>query len=113
MRSQTSLLPGAVAVMVAVAAAAVPARSTHAQPVAFGDLASSVEPAATAVAVVPFANVSARPEDDWLGIGIAETVVSGVERLGYRFATARSTRRRDSSSTGNRSPTSGPTSSTE
>ena len=83
MRSRTSLLPGAVAVMVAVAAAAVPARSTHAQPAAFGDLAGSVEPAGRAVAVVPFANVSARPEDDWLGIGIAETVVSGVERLGY------------------------------
>ncbi len=83
MRSQTSLLPGAIAVMVAVAASAVSERSGYAQPAAFGDLTGSAEPAVRAVAVIPFANVSARPEDDWLGVGIAETVVSGVERLGY------------------------------
>ncbi len=34
------------------------------------------------VAVAPFANVSGRPGDDWLGAGIAETVISGMQRSG-------------------------------
>ena len=80
MRSPRSLLLGIVGVVVAALAAS--ERSGYAQPVAFGDVAGSAEPAGRAVAVTPFANVSARPEDDWLGIGLAETVVSGVERLG-------------------------------
>ncbi len=36
--------------------------------------------AGTLVAVMPFVNVSGRPADDWLGAGIAETVISGVQR---------------------------------
>ena len=80
MRSPRSLLLGVVGVLVAALAAS--ERSGYAQPVAFGDRAGSAERAGRTVAVTPFANVSARPDDDWLGIGIAETVVSGVERLG-------------------------------
>ena len=80
MRSPRSLLLGTVGILVAALAAS--ERSGYAQPPAFGDMAGSAEPAGLAVAVVPFANVSARPEDDWLGIGIAETVVAGVDRLG-------------------------------
>ena len=83
MRSQRSLRPGAVGVLVVLTALAASERKGYAQPVAFGDVAGSAAPAGHAVAVAPFANVSARPEDDWLGIGIAETVVSGVERLGH------------------------------
>ncbi len=83
MPSQRSLLLGAVGVLAAVAALVVSERRGHAQPLAFGDMAGPAASAGPAVAVTPFANVSARPEDDWLGIGIAETVVSGVERLGF------------------------------
>ena len=83
MSSQRSLLLGAVGVLAAVAVLAVSERSGYAQSAAFGDAAGSAARAGGAVSVVPFANVSARPEDDWLGIGIAETVLSGVERLGF------------------------------
>ena len=38
--------------------------------------------AASVVAVMPFVNVSGRPDDDWLGAGIAETVISGMQRSG-------------------------------
>ena len=38
-----------------------------------------VEP--VAVAVVPFANISATPSDDWLGDGIAETLSADLQRL--------------------------------
>ena len=78
MNSRKLLSLGAVWLGVVVAASAASERGAYAQPAAFGD----VERAGRAVAVVPFANVSARPEDDWLGIGIAETVVSGMERQG-------------------------------
>ena len=83
MPSQRSLLLGAVRILAAVAVLTVSERGGYAQPAAFGDVAGPAARAGGAVAVVPFANVSARPEDDWLGIGIAETVVSGVERLGF------------------------------
>ena len=83
MPSPRSLSLGAVGVLAAFVALAVSERSGYAQPVVFGDAAGSAEPAGRAVVVTPFANVSAQPEDDWLGVGIAETVVSGVERLGY------------------------------
>ena len=35
-----------------------------------------------AVAVLPFANISAQPSDDWIGWGIAETVTADLERIG-------------------------------
>ena len=82
MPSQRSLSFVAVGILVAAATLAASERSGYAQPVGFGDPAGSAEPAGRAVAVIPFSNVSARPEDEWLGTGIAETVVSGVERLG-------------------------------
>ena len=31
---------------------------------------------------MPFVNISGRPDDDWLGTGIAETVISGMQRSG-------------------------------
>ena len=33
------------------------------------------------MAVVPFANVSGRPEDEWIGAGIAETVTADLEQF--------------------------------
>ena len=50
-----------------------------------GGAGTSPRPAADAgsvVAVMPFVNVSGRPGDDWLGAGIAETVISGMQRAG-------------------------------
>ena len=47
-----------------------------------GDTGAGPRPAADAgpvVAVMPFVNVSGRPEDDWMGDGIAETLISGVQ----------------------------------
>ena len=47
-----------------------------------GDAGTGSRPAADAgpvVAVMPFVNVSGRPEDDWMGDGIAETLISGVQ----------------------------------
>ncbi len=47
-----------------------------------GDAGTGSRPAAHAgpvVAVTPFVNVSGRPEDDWMGDGIAETLISGVQ----------------------------------
>ncbi len=38
-------------------------------------------PQSAAVAVAPFANVSGHPADAWLGAGVAETVVTGLDRL--------------------------------
>ena len=35
-----------------------------------------------AVAVVPFANVSGQPDDEWIGAGIAETVIADLEQFG-------------------------------
>ena len=40
------------------------------------------------VVVLPFANISGHPADDWIGIGIAETVTTDVERMG-RFSVVR------------------------
>jgi len=34
------------------------------------------------VAVAPFANISARPEDDWLGVGLAETLTADLRSAG-------------------------------
>ncbi len=50
-----------------------------------GGAETAPRPAAGAppvVAVMPFVNVSGRPGDDWLGTGIAETVISGMQRSG-------------------------------
>ena len=51
-----------------------------------------VAPAAPAsprtVVVLPFANISGHPADDWIGIGIAETVTTDAERMG-RFSVVR------------------------
>ena len=53
-----------------------------AQPSGSGDTAPLAADARPLVAVAPFANVSGRPDDDWLGAGIAETVISGMQRSG-------------------------------
>ena len=49
-------------------------------------LVASVLPAAaqqsTTVVVVPFTNVSQRPADDWIGVGIAETVSADLQNAG-------------------------------
>ena len=33
------------------------------------------------VGIIPFENISGQPDDDWIGIGIAETVTADVEQL--------------------------------
>ena len=47
---------------------------------AVGEPATTLRP--RTVAVMPFANISGRPADDWVGIGIAETVTTDIEQLG-------------------------------
>jgi len=42
---------------------------------------ASAQPADTVV-VVPFANVSRQPADDWIGAGLAETIVADLRRAG-------------------------------
>ena len=37
---------------------------------------------APAVVVLPFENLSGRPEDDWIGAGVAETVASDLRTAG-------------------------------
>ena len=41
------------------------------------------------VAVLPFANISRQPDDDWIGIGISETVAADVARMGGVSVVAR------------------------
>ena len=53
----------------------------------YGQSASATERGASAVrprtiAVVPFANISGDPADEWLGSGIAETVITDLEQFG-------------------------------
>ena len=82
MPSKQSLLRGAVEA-VFVAGVLATAGGAFAQPGGGGETAG--RPAADArpvVAVMPFENISGRPDDDWLGTGIAETVISGMQRSG-------------------------------
>ena len=53
-----------------------------AQPEGAGETARRPADAWSVVAVMPFVNISGRPDDDWLGTGIAETVISGMQRSG-------------------------------
>ena len=41
------------------------------------------------VVVLPFANISGQSDDDWIGIGISETVAADVERMGGFSVVAR------------------------
>ena len=82
MPSKQSLLRGVVET-VFVAGVLATAGGAFAQPGGGGETAG--RPAADArpvVAVIPFENISGRPDDDWLGTGIAETVISGMQRSG-------------------------------
>ena len=56
----------------------------HAQGVATGEAGGpgAVDRGAQTVAVVPFSNISGRPDDDWIGTGIAETVTADLGQLG-------------------------------
>ncbi len=42
-----------------------------------------------AVVVAPFANVSGRPADDWIGAGLAETIAADLRNAGLRVAAPR------------------------
>ena len=44
---------------------------------------------ARSIAVLPFANISARPADDWLGTGIAETVIADLQQFDTLFVIGR------------------------
>ncbi len=48
-----------------------------------------VAPATSAIAVLPFANLTAHPEDDWLGAGVAETVSTDLRSLSTLEVVAR------------------------
>ena len=58
--------------------------TAYAQRVAPGDGVEreAVEISPRRVAVLPFANISGQPDDDWIGLGIAETVTADVDQLG-------------------------------
>ena len=78
--SQKSLSHCAIEVVL-VAGVLAAAGGAFAQPGGGGETAG--RPAADGrpvVAVMPFENISGRPDDDWLGTGIAETVISGMQR---------------------------------
>ncbi len=80
MPSRQSLLRGAVET-VFVAGLLATAGGAFAQPGGGGETARrSAADARPVVAVMPFENISGRPDDDWLGAGIAETVISGLQR---------------------------------
>ena len=67
-----------------VAALAASGPMAHAQGVAPGAAVeqASADLSRRAVAVIPFANLSGRPGDDWIGAGIAETIAADLERQG-------------------------------
>ena len=77
---RVSLQGGALAV---VACCAISGEIAHAQDAGSGEAveAASVRLASRTVAVVPFANISGQPADDWIGIGIAETVTADLDQL--------------------------------
>ena len=47
----------------------------------FAQVSSQTEIAAASVAIFPFSNVSAVPEDEWIGTGIAETIAAEFEKV--------------------------------
>ena len=55
----------------------------HAQDAAPGETVErqSVDLRPGTVTVIPFANISGQPDDDWIGTGIAETVTADLERF--------------------------------
>ena len=81
MHAVASLAPPALLILACVFA---PAGTASAQRAAPGDEsgrdAAGLFP--RTIAVIPFANISGRPDDDWMGTGIAETVTADLERLG-------------------------------
>jgi TolB-like protein len=75
------LLRGAIGAVFAVGGL-VTGGGAFAQPAGAGETARRPADARPVVAVMPFVNISGRPDDDWLGTGIAETVISGMQRSG-------------------------------
>ena len=69
-----SLLAAFLALSGDVAQGQAPARSESARP-------ESVALRPGTVAVVPFANISGEPDDDWIGAGIAETVSADLQQF--------------------------------
>ena len=47
-----------------------------------GGAADDTDVLSGSVAIIPFTNISRNPEDDWIGDGIAETVMADLESLG-------------------------------
>ena len=62
---------------------------TSAPPAGGSSGATPARVAPGAVAVAPFANISANPADDWIGAGIAETVSADLQRLGAAMVIGR------------------------
>ena len=71
------LLPACILSLVTVLLVAAPA-APAAQELAAPD--RGVPQAGDRVAVVPFANITGAPEDDWIGAGVAETLAVDLER---------------------------------
>ena len=81
MRSSSFQVPRTTVYLVSllvVACLATLGEIAHAQRPAAGEPVEreTVDPSRRTVAVVPFANISGQPDDDWIGTGIAETVTS-------------------------------------
>ena len=97
-RSNWPQLPRVTVHVVALAGVAFLAalgESAHAQNTAPGEAVEreSVDLRLGMVAVVPFANISSQPDDDWIGTGIAETLLAafdgaGVSVVGRRAVSA-------------------------
>ena len=77
--------------LLVVASLAACGEIAHAQDVARDQIVEpeSVDLRARTVAVVPFANISGQPDDDWIGTGIAETVTADLEQFGELSVVAR------------------------
>ena len=74
-----------VSVLSTAAAAAVPGSghsSLRAQQAPAGSTGADDASVSGSVAVIPFTNISGNAEDDWIGDGIAETVLTDLETLG-------------------------------
>ena len=87
---RVALVAGAVAAVVVVAAAAwqIGRQADDNEPGATTESALPI-PENPSIAVLPFVNMSGDPDQDWLGDGIAETIITDLYKLQNLFVIAR------------------------
>ena len=75
------MVSGHVVALAVVACCATSGEIAHAQDAGHGEAVESESLSLTprTVAVVPFANVSGQPADDWIGAGVAETLIADLQ----------------------------------